>query len=220
MRSLVILGTGGQSIDILDTVLELNRIEPVYEVLGFLDDDVSLHGSSVFNVPVLGSLQHAKEMNADVLFVNGIGSPATFFRKAEIISGLGLPRERFATIIHPTASVSRLSKIGSGTVVLQHATVAAQADVGDHVMILPGVVISHHDVIGDYCTIAGGVNISGRVKISSSVYIGTNACIREDVTIGSGSLIGMGAVVRHDVSEGQIVAGNPAVILPSPRLPS
>ncbi|MCK6684794.1 MAG: acetyltransferase [Thermoanaerobaculia bacterium] len=210
-QKLIVLGTGGNCVDIVDTVREINARAHrcVYDCVGFLDDEPTRQGTRVANLPVLGTLGDA-HMYTDCRFVNGIGSSSSFRRKRYIIAKAGMPDERFATIVHPTASVSSLAVLGPGTVILQLATVASNVRVGRHVIQLPSSVVSHDCVVGDYSCIAGGVCISGGVSIGESCYIGTNAAIIENVNVGRCSLVGMGAVVLHDVRENSVVVGNPA----------
>ena len=213
-KQIAILGTGGSSRDILDTINDLNSLAPsnVYECVGFLDDDQALWGKRLHGVKVLGPLASADELR-DCYFVNGIGSPSNFWRKEAIISKTGVALERFEPIIHPSASVSRMAQLGFGTVVFQNATITSNVEVGNHVVILPNTVISHDDVIGDYTCITGGVCISGDVKVGRSCYLGTNSTIIGNVEIGDYCLIGMGSVVRGNVPRNSVVVGNPARFL-------
>jgi sugar O-acyltransferase (sialic acid O-acetyltransferase NeuD family) len=214
VKRLVILGTGGNCLDILETVRRLNAVgpAPIYEVLGFLDDDPSRQSRSYLGIPVLGPLDQASTLQ-DAVFVNGIGSPRTYLGKPRIIARTGIPAGRFETIVHPSAQVSASATVGPGTVVLQNATIAAQATVGAHVIILPNSVLSHDDVVGDYSCIAGGVCISGAVHVGRCCYLGGNSSVRENVRIGDGSMVGIGSVVLEDVPAGSVVVGNPARFL-------
>jgi sugar O-acyltransferase (sialic acid O-acetyltransferase NeuD family) len=213
-KDIIILGTGGNCIDILDTIDAINdaRGKTVYICKGFLDDDDKRWGMEFYGIKVLGPLCSAQTYQ-DCFFVNGIGSPINFWRKQAIIGKTCSPNERFETIVHPTASVSRLSKIGRGVVIFQHVTITSNVRIGDHVIALPNTVISHDDVIGDYTCIAGGVCISGGVEIGTSCYLGTNASVIANIKIGDHCLIGMGSVVLRNVSENVVVAGNPARVL-------
>jgi sugar O-acyltransferase (sialic acid O-acetyltransferase NeuD family) len=224
-QKLVILGTGGTARDILDTVLDLNATGAGagFDCVGFLDDNRAVWGSSLHGVPVLGPLRSARELS-DCVFVNGIGSSGNFWRKGDIIAGTGIAIDRFATVIHPTASVSRSASIGRGVVILQHVSVTSNATIGDHVVVLPNSVVSHDDWIGDYTCVAGGVCISGNVRVGRSCYIGSRSALISGIEVGNGSLIGMGSVVLHDVEPNSVVVGNPARLLrrvtehPSPSL--
>ncbi|HEV8639098.1 MAG TPA: acetyltransferase [Chloroflexota bacterium] len=217
-RQIVILGTGGNCIDILDTIDEINATCPThdgfvgYECLGFLDDNRENWGREICRLKVLGPLGAAAEF-PEARFVNGIGSQFNFTRKDAIIAKTGLRPERFETIVHPTASVSRMSTLGAGTVILQNVTVTSNVRIGDHVIVLPNTVISHDCVVGDYTCIAGGVCVSGGVKIGRNCYLGTNSSIIEQVTIGDFSLVGMGSVVLRDVAADSVVVGNPSRFL-------
>jgi sugar O-acyltransferase (sialic acid O-acetyltransferase NeuD family) len=214
MTRIVILGTGGNCIDILDTIGDLNGAAGMerYRCIGFLDDNRTRWGTEIHGVTVLGPLASAQDLR-ECAFVNGIGSSGNFWRKRQIIETTGIPPERFETIVHPSASVSRLSHLDQGTVVFQHVTITSNVRVGRHVIILPGTVISHDDVIGDYTCIAGGVCVSGCVEIGQSCYLGTNAAIRDHCTIGEYSLVGMGSVVVASVPRNSVVVGNPARFL-------
>ncbi len=211
---LVILGTGGTSVDILDTLDDLNRVRGGlrYECVGFLDDDTGRHGRLVHGYPILGPLGLAPALD-DCLFVNGIGAPGNFWHKAAIIARTGLRPHRFATIVHPTATISRTARLNPGTVVLQHAVVAANVTIGSHVVVLPTCVVSHDSVLGDHTCLAGGVCVSGRVVVGESCYLGSNCTIMGDVQIGERCLVGMGSVVLRSVPPNSVVVGNPARFL-------
>lgn len=218
MKKIVILGTGGNCIDILDTLLDINRArgEEIYQCCGFLDDNPAKWSQSFHGVNVLGPLQKMRELE-DCSFVFGIGSVSNFWKREDILLGTGIGDDRFETVIHPTASISRFATVGIGTVIFQHVTITSNARVGRHIYVLPNSVISHDDVIGDFTCIAGGVCISGNVHIGQGCYIGTNSTIKDGLKIGDACLIGMGSVVLHDIPDNTVVAGNPARVLRNSR---
>ena len=214
MKKIIILGTGGNSVDILDTLNDLNVHHQSlrYQCLGFLDDDAQRWDSPFHGTKILGPLKSANQY-PDCYFVNGIGSPNNFWKKREIIAQTGMPDERFETIIHPTASVSAMATLGLGTVVFQNAVITSNSKIGNHVVILPNTIVSHDDIVGDYTCVAGGVCISGRVNIGHSCYLGTNCSIIGDAVIGNNCLIGMASVVLGNVPENTVVVGAPARFL-------
>lgn len=214
MKPLIILGTGGNCVDILDTINELNRNsrKSVYRCIGFLDDNEQIQGREFYGVKVIGPLESAIDYR-DCFFVNGIGSHSNFWKKSEIIAKTNIPSDRFETLIHPTASVSEMSALGFDTVILQNVTIASNVTIGNHVIILPNSIISHDSVIGDFTCITGGVCVSGETKIGQSCYLGTNSTIIGNISIGNQSLIGMGSVVLDHVPENSVMVGNPAKLL-------
>lgn len=213
-KQIIILGTAGNCVDILDTINDINEraCRPRYECIGFLDDDSSTWDREIHGVRVLGPLTAAAHF-PDAFFVNGIGSPGNFWKKAAIIGKTGVPLERFETIIHPTASVSRMARIGRGGVIFQNVTVTSNVAIGNHVIILPNSVLSHDNIIGDYTCITGGVAISGGVKVGASCYLGSNSTIRNNIEIGDYCLVGMGSVVLNSVPTNSVVVGSPATFL-------
>jgi sugar O-acyltransferase (sialic acid O-acetyltransferase NeuD family) len=210
---LIILGTGGSAYDILDTVEAINAREPTWELVGFLDDNLPVCGHHL-DLPILGSLQDAGRF-ANHFFVNAIGSDKSYRRRPEILSATGLERDRFATLVHPAASVSQRARVGRGVCAHHGVNIAGGVTVGDHVSFYPGCIVGHDSTIEDYVIVAPGAVISGLVNIERGSYIGARAVIRQHLRVGAQALVGMGAVVVRDVSSGDRVVGNPARSLAS-----
>jgi sugar O-acyltransferase (sialic acid O-acetyltransferase NeuD family) len=210
-RPVIVLGAGGNCRDIVDAMLDVNSTAsaPVFEPLGYLDDDVTKHGSIIGGVPVLGPLATWAEY-PHASFVNGINGVELTKRKAQILGDLGIPSDRWTNVVHPSAVVSTMATLGTDVVLLANVTVNSDARIGDHVMVLPNSVISHDDVIDDYCYLTPGVTLAGYVHLEEGAYVGAGAVVRHRVAVGAGAIVGMGAVVLNDVAPGSTVAGNPA----------
>ena len=209
-RELLIIGAGGNSREIAEAASDLG-----YQVLGFLDDDVSKHGSRIDDLPVLGPVSLAVDHSAHC-----VCTLATYRRpglRQDIVRGLHLAPHRWVTIIHPAAHIARSARIGTGTVVLPGAFVGAGARLGDHVILLQGACVSHDCIVSDYSTIASGVCLAGAVGVGAAAYVGMGALVRNGLTLGSGSVVGMGAVVTRNVPDQAVVTGNPARSQPVER---
>jgi sugar O-acyltransferase (sialic acid O-acetyltransferase NeuD family) len=207
-QPLVIIGISGNAYDILDIVEAVNSDGERWEVVGFLDDargPCAVH----LGLPVLGPLREAARW-AGCAFVNAIGSDGSFRRRPEVVAATGLSAERFATLVHPAASVSRRARLGRGVYVNHGVSVAGGVVVGDHVALGPGAIIGHDTVIEDHTVVAPGAVVSGFVHIEGPAYIGARAVIRQRQRVGARALVGMGAVVVRDVAPGTTVVGNPA----------
>ncbi|HOX56458.1 MAG TPA: NeuD/PglB/VioB family sugar acetyltransferase [Candidatus Paceibacterota bacterium] len=207
-RRLIILGTGGSAYDVLDIVHSINVQAQTWELAGFLDD-ARPSGSRYLDLPVLGGLREATRFD-DCWFINVIGSDVSYRRRPEIIQSTGLAPDRFATLVHPRASVSPWARLGLGVYVSFGVSIGGGVSVGNHVSFSPACVIGHDSVFADCALIAPQAVISGFVRVGCCCYIGAGAMIRQKLEIEAGALVGMGAVVTKHVPAGVTVVGNPA----------
>jgi sugar O-acyltransferase (sialic acid O-acetyltransferase NeuD family) len=210
-RDLIILGASGNALDILDVVDAINDKTATWKVLGFLDDGKPV-GSSFAGMPVLGRVSDAWQ-HEGAWFINAIGSDRSFHQRRRIVASIGVPMIRFATLIHPLASVSSRAKLGHGVHVNASVSVAGNVVIGDDVSLGPGSIVGHDSEIDDHCILAPAAVVSGFCKLGSCCYIGATAAVRQRVRVGAGALIGMGAVVLNDVQAGAVMVGNPARLL-------
>lgn len=199
---LLIFPYNGNGLEALDCLGDL------FEFIGYVDDTpekqgLNNYGHMVYSRNIFNELPEAK-----VLAVPG--SPTSFKIRNEIILNLKLPAERFATIIHPKASVSSLANIGFNTLIMAGVVITSNASIGNHVCILPNTVIHHDCVIGNYTLIGSNVSIAGSTIVGSNCYIGSGTKIINNVSIGDHSLIGLGSNVIKSVEINSKVVGNPA----------
>jgi sugar O-acyltransferase (sialic acid O-acetyltransferase NeuD family) len=209
VKPLLLLGGGGFARETVELVRAINARTPTWELAGILDDDPAKAGTELLGVPVIGPVGLAAE-RPEAAVVACVASPDAPSRRLELVARLGLPAQRYATLVHPMASVPGSATLGPGTVL--HAGVVLTADVcvGAHVAVMPAVVLTHDDVVQDGVTFGAGVRVAGTVTIEKGVYVGAGALIRERLRIGAGAVVGMGAVVTRSVPPGEIWAGVPA----------
>lgn len=208
-KDLVIVGSGGFARETAAAVAALNEQGNKWHLLGYLDEDPAKHGTRVDGIPVLGGIDKLQQLpQASVVVCTG--RPDNYVSRPRIVSRLELPAERYATIVHPAASVSASSSIGPGSVVLAQVVLTASVQVGSHVAIMPHVTLTHDDVIADFATLASAVGLGGNVRVGRAAYIGAGALVREGCDIGDVALVAMGAVVTRDIPARQVWAGVPA----------
>lgn len=209
MRPLLLVGAGGFGRETVEVVRAINDRAPTWDLLGFLDDRPALRGGSLDDVDVLGPTAAVAD-RPDAMVALCTGSPRDFSSRRRIARRLDLPPQRYATIVHPAASIARSARIAPGCVLLANVVVTAAATIGMHCAVMPHVVITHDDVIEPYVTIAAGARLGGGVTVRTGAYLGAGCSVREGCTIGAGALIGLGAAVVTDVPAGQVWAGVPA----------
>jgi sugar O-acyltransferase (sialic acid O-acetyltransferase NeuD family) len=219
---LILLGYGGNVVDVVDMVDDLNDAarardgRPAFEILGFMDNRDELQGREFFGYPMLGRFADAArfvERYPEVRFTTWIGRVDTYLRRPRMIESLGVPHERFQTLVHPTSYVSRRATVGRGALIFQNCTVSNSATVGDHVVMLPHTIVSHDCRLGEYAVATSAVIVGSEAKVGRNAYLGTGCSMLPAVQIGEGSLVGIATVVLRDVPPRTIVVGNPARIL-------
>jgi len=209
---LILFPFGGNAKEAVFVIDEINKHNPTWNFIGFIDDDPTLRGIGYFGHSVLGGRDKIEDFSkARILACPG--RPENFHRRIQIIESLGIRDDRFATLIHPCAQISSGTKIGINTLIMSGVVTTAKASIGNHCIILPNTVISHDVTIEDYSIVGSNVSISGGVHIGRMCYIGTASSIIHEVRIGEGSLIGMAANVVSSIDKNSVVAGNPGKII-------
>ena len=209
MRPLLLVGAGGFGRETAQAVRAINEERPTWDLLGFLDDSPDLQGHEVDGIPVIGTIESSDRF-PHALLVVCTGHPGNYFSRKRLVTRMGLPSTRYATLIHPTAVVPFPADVGAGTVLLAGVVFTTRVRIGAHVAMMPGAVLTHDDLVADYVTMGAGVRLAGRVTIGEGAYIGAGALIREDLSVGAWALIGMGAIVLDCVPAAEVWAGTPA----------
>ena len=193
-------------------IAEITEKLPEWNLIGFLDDDPTKQNTIINDVPVLGKIEKAT-LYSKCHFILHVGNPKDYSIKKKLFDKLDINLNRFATIIHPSAYISRFASIGKNVAIFPNVTVMTNATIGNHVFIASKCNIGHGSKIDDYVLMSALVAIPGNVTVEEGCWIGLNASIRDGVTIGKWSLVGMGSVVLKDVEPYTIVAGNPAKVI-------
>jgi len=190
-------------------VLDIIKEYGLYEVIGFLDDDVLLYNKKILGVPVKGAIKE--------YFMRPSADTDNFF----IGNGNNLFREKWhkyikeksfnlVNVIHPTAVVSASVSIGEGVFIGANVSITHGAVVGNGVLLNTAVTIEHDNIIEDFVNISPGSHMSGRVKIKKRAFLGSGVIAIPDIVIGEDAVVGAGSVLIRDVEKNSKVCGSPA----------
>lgn len=207
-RRLVFMG-GTAYPETFHIIRDLNRDGTRYEVIGLLDDNAALAGTRVGGVEVLGPLEMARTMPADVHCVFGIGSHRTRTIRHEILRRIGLPDHRYETLIHPAAHVLLYASIGPGCIIHPGVVIGQESLLEGFNLVFPHSIVASRNVLGKYAMLTSLVSLTNGVRLGRSVFIGTASAVAEGITIGAGAMIAMGSLVNKDVPPGVTAMGNP-----------
>lgn len=209
MRDIVIIGSGGVGREVSLIIQQINYLEPTWNLIGFVDDNVDSWGKTINGYSVIGGVDTLSFHNEDCYVVVAI---ANYKVKKSIVERLN-NRFKFATIINPKVWIHDFMKVGEGSIIYEGAIITANVEIGNHVIISPKCGIGHDSVIKDYSSLLWNVNISGADIIEEGVLIGSGATVIQNKTIGKGSIIGAGSVVIEDIPNGATVIGVPGRVI-------
>jgi acetyltransferase EpsM len=180
---------------------------------GFLNDFEPL-GTKIADLPVLDKIENAAKFldQKDIFFISALLKPKQSYERSQKVEKLMIPLERYYTLIHPHATVSKAAKVGHGSFVGPHANIMPNAVIGNHCSFRAGANVGHDCILGNYCYMGPNSNVSGRAKLGDGVHIGPNASVLDGVKIGSHSVIGIGSVVLKDIPDFVVAFGNPAKV--------
>lgn len=212
MNDLLLFPFNGNAREAITTIETINEKKKQWNILGFFDDDKNNMKREIQGYHLLGQRDILDRYpQAKVLAVPG--SSETHLQRRKIINSLNIPKERFATIIHPDSSISHDTKIGFNTLIMAGVVTTSNVTIGNHCVILPNTVISHDSVIKDYCLVGSNVTVSGRVVLEELCYIGSGTRFIQDICIGEGTLAGIGSVILKSTEPYSVVVGVPARFL-------
>ena len=206
MKDLIIVGAGGFGRELLSVVSEINKVEPTWNVLGFIDDNINALDGYNIEQKVLGTIKDWQPSDKE-MFALSIAAPETKKKVAALLREKGA---KFANIIHPTATISERTTLGEGVVMFGCVGISVDVKIGDFVFFNAYDGVGHDSVIGDYCTFGPKVCISGFTEMGECVNVGALASTHPGVKVGEHSTIGMNSCAIRRVKPGTTVVGVPA----------
>jgi len=206
MKNLILIGGGGHCKSVIDVAESAG-----YTILGILDRSIPV-GETVLGYKVLGNddlIEPFLNKAEFLVTVGQIKSPNIRIRLNKMVKDAG---GKLATVIAPTAHVSRHALLGEGTVVMHQAIINAGAHIGNYCIVNTLANIEHDVEIGDYCHISTGAMVNGECKVGERCFIGSQSVLANCISVGDDIIVGAGSYVRKSIVEKGIYSGNPAIL--------
>lgn len=208
MRRCLIIGAGtyGQTFSFY-----LNQQD--YQIIGYLDDNVELHGKMVSNIKVLGNidlLYNPGEIAKDVHIFCPIGNNDLRVNILKRARKMGYATPSF---IHSSVCAGN-AEIGTGVYILPGVHLMPYVRINDYCIISMGSNVAHHSTLHTGCFVSTGVNIGANIELRENCFIGIGATVTTGINyVGENALVGSGAVVIKNVEPDHVVAGVPARVI-------
>jgi len=210
MKQIIIIGGMGDGLVVASFIEDvITAKKEKISLLGFLNDS----GEDKINgYPVLGALKDASSFSKekDLFFVSALLKVKYSYGRSKLINSLNIPLSKFITIIHPTATVAKAAKIGSGTVIGPHVTIMPNVKIGNHCSIRASANIGHDCILEDFCYMGPNSTLAGRSKMAIGAHLGPNSSVLDSKVLGAYSVVGIGSGVVRNVNSFDVVFGCPA----------
>jgi sugar O-acyltransferase (sialic acid O-acetyltransferase NeuD family) len=210
MQDIVIIGAGGFAREVAWLIEEINAKHNSWNLIGYIDEDLSNKSKSLNGYTVLGDFKDLKVENKEIFYVCAVGDTITKKGLAQKAEFIGL---KPAILIHPSVMMSKYVRIGEGTIICCSNIITVNVQIGKHVIINLDCTIGHDAIIKDYVTILPSVNVSGAVTLGQGSNIGTGSAIIQGKEVGENSIIGAGSVVVKDIPCNCTAVGVPAKVI-------
>jgi sugar O-acyltransferase (sialic acid O-acetyltransferase NeuD family) len=205
MQKLLIIGAGSVGKFIAYNIDQFNQS---FEIMGFLDDDISKHNTIIAGFPVLGPVERLQEFSGKgIAIVWGIAFPSVKKKLFDKYRHLAFD---FPNFIAKDAWVSEAVAFGKGCIVYPGTAINYETVVADFVVINMNCSLGHNCTIQSFSSLAPGVNLGGNTAIGNCVEMGIGVSTVQGIAIGDSATVGGQAMVVSNVGNADVVVGIPA----------
>ena len=212
MKNVLIYGASGHGSVVLDC-LERSK---EYRVVGFVDSFIK-KGTKKFGYEVLGTAYELPFIIEEFAIDGGIIAVGDNWIREKIAKRIWeiIPGFTFISVIHPTATIGKNVRLGSGTVIMPGVIIDANARIGDHCILNTRASLGHDGVMASFSSLAPGVCTGGNLSLGHGSAVCLGCKVIENIRIGSASVIGAGSLVLKNIPDRVLAFGNPAEVVRS-----
>ena len=194
MNNIVIIGAGDLGKEVVWLIEDINKINPTFVILGFLDDDLAKGGGEFYGYRVLGRVEQLDCLakTTSLYAIIAIQNGTTRKKIKEEHNKF----ENWVTIIHPTAVIAPSSVIGKGSIVFPHVTISVDTKVGDFNLLYINSTVCNDCIIGDFVSIMSGASVSERVEIGNECFLSAGSTIYPHIKLKEKTEIRIEAIAK------------------------
>jgi len=208
MQDIVIYGAGGFGREIACLLNAINKIDPQWNLIGFIDDGVLIGTGNRFG-KVLGDLAFLNNYQQQLAVIISVANPAILQKLAVTITNNNI---YFPNIIAPNVNIfdNESFKIGRGNLIFFGCRISCDVSMGDFNLLNGAVSLGHDVKLGNYNVLGPSTRISGDTQIGDQNFFGVQAIVLQGFKIGNETRIGVNSVIMRNTKDHSLYHGNPA----------
>jgi sugar O-acyltransferase (sialic acid O-acetyltransferase NeuD family) len=205
-KRLLIIGAGGHG----KVVADCAELANCYCEIAFLDSGFpTVKQATAW--PVIGNSQDfSLFVGPDTCFFVAVGDNDA---RAKLIARLQAASGKLATLIHPSAVISRYVDVGEGTLVCANATINVASKIGRGCIINTAASVDHDCHLEDHVHLAPGTRLAGNITIGEGTFVGIGSSIIPDIVLGKYCILGAGSALLEDLPNYSVAVGMPAKVI-------
>lgn len=211
MKDIAIFGAGGFGREVACLIRIINESEenPIWNLIGFFDDNKNLHGTRNEYGEVLGGADELNNWDQPLAIALAIGNPKAISIVAGRIKNENIS---FPNLFAPTTIFLDEKNIsfGKGNIVASRCLFSCNVKIGDFNIFNSYITIGHDVTIGNYNSLMPGTRISGEITIGDENFFGCDSVVLQQLKVGNKTTIGANSTVMRKTKDGYTYIGNPA----------
>lgn len=208
MKDIAIYGFGGFGREVATLINALNQIEPMWNLVGFFDDNIPAGESNRYGV-VLGGIDVLNKIDRELSIVIAIANPRHI---KSIVSNVHNSFVQFPNIIAPNVNIfdKETFNIGKGNLIFWGCRISCDVGIGDFNLMNGAVSLGHDAKMGSFNVLSPSVRISGDCMVGDSNFFGVQSVVLQGIEIGDNTKIGAMSVIMRNTKDNYLYFGNPA----------
>lgn len=175
MKNIVIIGAGDLGKEVVWLIEDINKREPTYLILGFLDDDKEKKGQEYYGYNILGGTELLTSLSEKMPLYGIIAIQDGNVRKRIVEANPQF--DKWESIIHPTAVIAASSSVGEGSILFPQTTVSVDTIIGKFGLCYIHSTICNDCIIGDYVSVMSGTTISEHAVVENERFLAAGCTV-------------------------------------------
>ena len=211
MKNIIVLGSGGHALNVIDLLLHEQKD---YKPFGVLDPSAQ---GDILGVPILGDdslLESLLAKGIEYAFpAIGFGEGVDNRLRQKIFEKVKSMRFKIPNLISSKAFIRSGVKMGEGNIIQAGSIIDSEVELEDNIALGFNVLIGHRCQIKSHVTFSGGVILNGGITIGEGTFLGMGCMLYRNV--GRWCKVSPGVACLEEVPEEKIVFGHPVRYMPN-----